>query len=170
MVSIQIGVFGSSTSTDEKLISIAEKTGRLIAEKKATLFCGNVLGTMDGALKGAKQKGGRTVVIVPYEEAGQGDLSNCDVYIPSAMNWFSRGATLVDSLDGIIVIGGGVGTTTEIAYAWWKEIPIVIIETGELTDQYIGKGFDKRKVHKILGAKTPKEAVDKLFELISKKK
>ncbi|MBW2991293.1 LOG family protein [Candidatus Woesearchaeota archaeon] len=168
MADVQIGLFGSSTSNDKKLFAIAQETGRLIAEKKATLFCGNVLGVMSAALKGAKQGGGRTVVIVPYEEAGQGDLSNCDVYIPSAMNWFSRGGSLVNAVDGIIVVGGGVGTISELTYAWWKEIPVVIIETGELIDQYIGKGFDKRKKHKILGAKTPKEAVEKLFELISK--
>ena len=170
MVGVQIAVVGSSTTKDKKLFSIAEETGRLIAEKKATLFCGNVIGIMSGALKGAKQKAGKTVVIVPFEETGQGDLSNCDVYIPSAMNWYSRGASLVNAVDGIIVIGGGVGTLTEVAYAWWKETPVVIIETGEELDKYIGKGFDKRKNHKILGAKKPREAVEKLFEIISKKK
>ena len=167
MVSIQIGVFGGSSIKDKRILAIAEETGRLIAKKKATLLCGHIIGAMGAALKGAKKAGGKTVVIAPYGEE-KGDLSNCDVYIPSTMNWFSRGGTLVNAVDGIIVVGGGIGTISEIVYAWWKEKPVVIIETGEVIDDYISKRFDKRKKHKVLGAKTPAEAVKKLFDIISK--
>src|SRR3989344_7798112 len=159
MVSLQIGVFGGSSATDEKLLTMAEEVGKLIAQHKATLFCGNVSGVLGAAFKGAKSAGGTTVCIAPSDHK-EGNLKDTDVYIASSLNWFSRGPSLVNSLDGILVIGGGVGTFTELAYAWWQEIPLVILKTGELTDDYIGKTFDKRKNHPILGAFTPKEAVD----------
>jgi len=169
MAKLQIAVFGGSTTTDKKLLNLAKETGRLIAAQGATLFVGNVKGILGAALNGAKEGQGTTVVIAPYDHKDV-DRSNCDVYIASSMNWFSRGPSLVNSLDGIIVIGGGVGTLTEMTYAWWQEIPIVIIKTGELTDQYIGKTFDKRKQHVVLGASDPKEAFKKLMQEIQKKK
>lgn len=166
MVNLQIGLFGGSSTTDTELLSIAEEVGRLIAKKNATLFCGNVKGVLGAALKGAKSEKGKTVVVAPYDHHNV-NLSNVDVYIASSLNWFSRGPALVNSLDGIVVVGGGVGTLTELAYGWWQEIPIVIIETGEMSDQYIGRTFDKRKEHKVLGAKNPQEAIHKLFEAVS---
>ncbi|MFQ5620409.1 MAG: hypothetical protein ACE5FT_01040 [Candidatus Nanoarchaeia archaeon] len=108
-------------------------------------------------MKGAKSKGGVTVVVAPYDHK-ELDRSNVDVYIASSLNWFSRGPSLVNSLDGV-VIGGGVGTLTELALAWWNEVPVVILETGGPMDEHIGKGFDERKSHKVLGAKTASEAV-----------
>lgn len=167
MVNLQVGLFGSSSTKDKELLKIGEEVGRLIAERGGTLFCGDVIGVLRAALEGAKKGGGKTVVVAPYDHKNV-DLSNVDVYIASSLNWFSRGPSLVNSLDGIIVVGGGVGTLTEIAYAWWQEIPIVIIKTGGEVDWYIGKGFDKRKSHKIFGAKTAEEGVEKLWKSMKK--
>jgi len=165
MAQLQIGLFGGSSAEDKTLLRIAEEVGTLIAKKDAILFCGNFSGVLGAALKGAKKGKGKTVVVAPYDHKDV-DRTYCDVYIAGSMNWFARGPSLVNSLDGIIVVGGGVGTLTEMAYAWWQEIPIVIIETGEISDQHIGKTFDKRKTHKVLGAKNAEEAIKILFEHI----
>lgn len=168
MAKLQVAVFGGSTETNKKILDLARETGKLIAEKGASLFCGNLTGVLEAALAGAKEAGGTTVVVAPYDNK-KVNLKYVDVYIASSLNWFAREPSLVNSLDGAIVVGGGVGTLTEMAYAWWQEIPLVILKTGELSDQYIGKWFDKRKQHKIVGAKTPKEAVELLWKEIKKK-
>ncbi|MDP3989636.1 MAG: hypothetical protein Q8Q01_00345 [archaeon] len=168
-MNLQIGVFGSASTTNKKYLDLAQETGKLLAENEVTIFCGNVTGILGATIKGAKLVNGKTVVVAPYDHKNL-DLSNVDVYIASSLNWFSRGPSLVNSLNGIIVISGGVGTLTEMAYAWWEEVPIVIVRTGGINDQYIGKTFDPRKKHKLLGADTPKEAVDLLLKTISKRK
>jgi len=164
MVARQIGVFGSSTTEDENILALGNTVGELLAEKKVTVFCGGTTGVLGAVLQGAQKT--TTVVIAPTDKKQDAD---CDVYIASSLNWFSRGPSLVNSLDGIIVIGGGVGTLTEVAYAWWQEIPIVVLETRGPTDKFIGKGFDERKSHVVLGAKTPEEVIEKLFTELNTK-
>ena len=51
----QIGVFGSSTTTNKRLLKLAQETGKLIADNKAVLFVGNTTGVLKAALDGAKK-------------------------------------------------------------------------------------------------------------------
>lgn len=164
MTHMQIGIFGGTSTQHEDVLALARETGREIAKRQATLLCGNVQGVLGAALEGAKEQGGTTVVIAPTDKKENHDF--VDIYVASSQNWFSRGPALANSLDGIVVIGGGVGTLTELSYAWWQEIPLVVLKTGELTDRYIGMTFDKRKSHVVEGADTPKDAVEKLFSMI----
>lgn len=74
---------------------------------------------------------------------------------------------MVNSCDGIVVISGGSGTMNEMLIAYQLDIPIVvIIGTGGWADEMAGKYFDARKRMKATPAKDPKEALDKILELI----
>ena len=68
------------------------------------------------ACKGAKDNEGLTIGILP-----QGDFESankfCDVVIPTGIG-FSRNFIVATSVDGIIVVGGGVGTLIEISVGY----------------------------------------------------
>jgi uncharacterized protein (TIGR00725 family) len=79
-----------------------------------------------------------------------------------------RELALVLSCDAIITIGGGSGTLNEITIAYQAGIPIVaLVNTGGWSDKLAGTYLDDRKRIKIEPAKTPKDAVKKVIELVS---
>jgi uncharacterized protein (TIGR00725 family) len=74
----------------------------------------------------------------------------------------------VYSADGVIVVGGGAGTITEIAAAYIEGKPIVsLVGTGGAADEYAEKYIDDRRRVKIYAASSPPEAVDLLISLIN---
>ena len=50
---------------DEKYMPIAYEVGKLLAERKATVFCGGLGGVMDWVSKGVSENGGSVVGILP---------------------------------------------------------------------------------------------------------
>jgi uncharacterized protein (TIGR00725 family) len=72
------------------------------------------------------------------------------------------------SADGIIIVGGGSGTLSEVCAAYMHKKPMVAIRNlnGPVA-QYIDGYIDHRKNVKIIGVDTPKEAVSKIIELIT---
>ncbi len=70
---------------------------------------------MEAASRGARREGGLTVGILPG--ASRQDANPyLDVSIPTGMGEM-RNALLVRSADGVVAVGGGVGTLSEIALA-----------------------------------------------------
>jgi uncharacterized protein (TIGR00725 family) len=61
-----IAIIGAGKANNE-LLSIAEQTGRLIADRSAVLVCGGLGGVMEAAAKGAKSAGGITLGILPQD-------------------------------------------------------------------------------------------------------
>lgn len=97
------------------LYETARRVGRLVAERGYVLVTGGLFGVMEGASRGAKEKGGLTVGILPHYE----DLSNpfIDIKIPSGMGQ-ARNVIVVSSASKIVVaVGGNYGTLSEIAHA-----------------------------------------------------
>lgn len=83
---------------------------------------------------------------------------------------------LINSCDGVIAIGGGVGTLTEVANAYHQGKPIVIMEgSGNISDKIKllldEDGYlDSKKLVKIQFARRAKEAVQKLIEEVKRGK
>jgi len=109
---MQIAVIGKEECTDEEY-EAAETAGRLIAADHAVLCCGGRGGVMEAACKGAKEKGGTTVGILP--DTGKGN-PYLDVVVRTGMG-YGRNVILVESVDAVVAIGGGYGTLSEIAIA-----------------------------------------------------
>jgi uncharacterized protein (TIGR00725 family) len=106
-------------------MSIAERTGGLIASHEAILICGGKEGVMQAAARGAKAAGGITVGILPgpfKEEANP----YIDIKIPTDMG-HARNAIIVRAADCLIAIAGGYGTLSEIALALQMEKPVVTL-------------------------------------------
>lgn len=167
---IQIAVIGSSKSIcTKKAYELAEKVGEEIAKTGATTLTGGGHGVMEAAMKGAKKQGGLTLGILPWEKM---DPHNkyCDVIVATGIGW-SRDAINLNSCDGAIIVGGGAGTLNEATYAYIEDIPIVALTTsGSMAKTLTGIYFDERKTERVIGAGTPKEAVEKIFTEIKKKR
>ena len=145
---------------------IAYETGTEVAKSDSVLVSGGLGGVMKAACKGAHDAGGLTVGIIPQNDAS---LANeyCDVVIPTGMG-HTRDFLTALSADGVIVIGGGSGTLTEICAAYMHKKPIVTLKnSGDVAEKFADQYLDHRKNVKIMGVNSAKEAVTYLLEQIT---
>ena len=164
---IQILVIGHNTNgcTDEHS-KIAYETGSEIAKAGHVLITGGLGGVMEAASHGACDSNGLTVGIIPQADASMAN-QYCDIVIPTGMG-LTRDFINALSCDGIIIIGGGSGTLSEICAAYMHKKPMVAIRNmGGVNAQFIDNYLDHRQNIKIIGVDTPKEAVDKILQIIT---
>jgi hypothetical protein len=146
---------------------IAYDVGKEIALSGSVLVCGGLGGVMEAACNGANDNGGITIGIIP-----QGDFSfankYCDIVIPTGIG-YSRDFIVAGSADGIIVVGGGVGTLTEVTVGYMlKKRMVAITGSGGIADSYGGKFLDERKIIMIQKTTSPKRAVQQIIKYIKK--
>ena len=164
---IQILVIGHNTNgCTEEHSKMAYDTGAEIAKTGHVLVTGGLGGVMLAACHGAREAKGLTVGIIPQKEASEAN-EYCDIVIPTGMG-LTRDFLTALSADGIIIIGGGSGTMSEICAAYMHKKPMVSIRNmGGVTQQFIDNYLDHRQNVKIIGVNSPKEAVEKILELIT---
>lgn len=152
---------GGCTSEHER---IAYETGTEIATSGSVLISGGMGGVMRASCHGAHDAGGLTVGIVPHNEHNAAN-EYCDIVIPSGMG-LARDFLNAQSADGIIIIGGGAGTLSEVCAAYMYERPMVAIRnTGGTADKYADTFVDHRERIKIIGVDSPKEAVNTILKI-----
>lgn len=167
----KIGVFGSDGDhCTEKAKQIAYEVGKILAENKAIIFTGGGSGVMEFASKGASDFGGIVINILSGEKAEQGNKYS-SITIPTGIG-FARSQVLTNSVDGAILIEGGLGTHQEAAFMYWLRKPTVAIKSsGGTATNIAGKILDKRNLDPILSAENAQEAVkiilNKLIEISS---
>ena len=156
----QILVIGyNSNSCSRKAYDIAYSVGREIAKREAVLITGGLGGVMEAASKGSSENNGMAIGIIPFDDLDHAN-KYCGVVVCTGIG-FARNFITAYSADGVIIVGGGIGTLIEAGVAYMKEKPIVaMFGSGGIADMYAGKYLDERKLVKILAAKTPKEAMD----------
>ncbi len=144
----------------------AYDVGVEIAKSDSVLLTGGLGGVMHAASHGATDAGGLTLGIIPQDDA---TLANeyCDIVIPTGMG-LTRDFLNALSADGIIIVGGGSGTLSEVCAAYMHKKPMVAIRNlnGPVA-QYIDGYVDHRKNVKIIGADNAQEAVKTILELIT---
>jgi uncharacterized protein (TIGR00725 family) len=170
---LQIGVIGynsgGSLQIKKTTLELAYEVGSRIAKRNAILISGGLGGVMEYSCKGAKDHGGFTIGIIPYEDF---TLANeyCDAVISTGIG-LSRDFIVAHSSDGIISVGGGVGTLIELCVGYMTRKPMVSIRnSGGVSDMYGGKFLDERNRILIEAVKDPTEAVDSIISKISSKK
>ena len=120
---------------------------------------GGLGGVMEAAGRGAKEKGGMVVGIIPNEDMSYAN-PYCDIIIPTGIG-FARNFITAYSADVAIVVGGGAGTFIEACVAYQKGKPIVaLIGTGGTADKIADTFLDDRKTVKVISASSPKDAVE----------
>ncbi|MGE4357152.1 MAG: TIGR00725 family protein [Candidatus Omnitrophota bacterium] len=153
-----LGVIGTS-KPNKRLVLIAEEVGREIASHKCLLVCGGLGGVMEYSAKGAKEKGGITIGILPTDNPSTAN-KYIDIPIVTGLGE-ARNVILVKTAHALIAIGKGLGTLSEIAFAIKRGKAVIGLSTWELSSQ-------DKEIAAIIPAKTPKEAVEKAIELSNK--
>jgi uncharacterized protein (TIGR00725 family) len=151
-----IGVIGEYQAT-ERAKELAYEVGKLIAQAGYILICGGLAGVMESACKGAKDGGGLTIGVLPGISK---DSANpyVDIALPTGLDQ-ARNIIIVRASSVIIAIEGGYGTLSEIAYALKLNIPVIGLNTWEISSE-------RYKESGIIKVKTAKEAVDTAINLI----
>jgi uncharacterized protein (TIGR00725 family) len=145
-----IGVIGASACSQDA-VTIAERVGEEIAGRGALLVCGGRGGVMEAACRGAKNRGGTTIGILPDSMSGTAN-DYVDIAIATGLGE-ARNSVIVNSADGLIAVSGSYGTLSEIAFALKQGKPVVGISTWDI-DEKIEKAQDAA------------EAVNLIFERI----
>ena len=144
----------------------AYDAGLHIARSGAVLITGGLGGVMRAACHGSHDGGGLSVGILPQEDH---DSANefCDVVIPTGLG-LTRDFINALSADGIIIIGGGAGTMSEVCAAYLHGRPMVAIKgTGGTADQVAGNYLDHRKKIIVREAESAQEAVEIILKQIT---
>ena len=125
-----IGVIGGGACLPETA-RIAEEVGRRIAGHGAVLVCGGVGGVMEAACRGALAAGGLTVGILPGNDPAE---ANPYVRIPIVTGMGEmRNVIIIKSVQAVIAIDGEYGTLSEIGHALKWGVPVIGIDTWELS-------------------------------------
>jgi len=109
-----IGVIGASETSKENY-AIAYEVGEHIANRGAVLVCGGLGGIMEAASKGARDKGGIVIGVLPGDKKSDANPF-VQIAIPTSMG-ISRNALVVHTADVLIAFPGSFGTLSEIAIA-----------------------------------------------------
>lgn len=151
-----IGYNGDRCSEDARKVGF--ETGKEVAKAGAVLVCGGLGGIMESACKGAKEAGGMTVGIIPQDDFSHAN-KYCDIVICSTIG-FARDFIVASSADGIIAVGGGVGTLIELSIGYMMKKPMAAIAgSGGIAESYGGKYLDERNRVQVRIAKDPAQAV-----------
>lgn len=150
-----ISLIGPSDASAE-VERVAGEAGACIARAGAILVTGGGGGAMEAASRGAKQAGGRTLGLLPGTSRSEGN-PYLDVAVPTGLGEM-RNVLVVRTGDGIVAVGGGLGTLSEIALALKMGKPLVGI--GTWTSSIDGKALP------LPTAETAAEAVDTLMKAL----
>ena len=160
------GSDGDDVHLSSVALDVAERVGRGIAQCGGVLVCGGRGGVMQAACKGAKEKDGVTVGLLPDSK----DEANEFVDIPLATGLgMRRNFLVVSAADVVIAIGGRWGTLSEISFAMIFQIPVVLVAgTGGCVDELASGNLMKESESRLYVAGSAEEAVEKAFALCQK--
>lgn len=150
-----IAVIGAGRCSRE-IAQTAEDVGRELGKRGVTLVCGGLGGVMEAVCRGAKETGGQTIGILPGFSR-QDANPYVDIPIVTGLGE-ARNIIVVRTAQAVIAVNGEYGTLSEIAYALKLGIPVVGLDTWQLS-----RGG--RQVRDIVVAHKPAEAVEKAIAL-----
>lgn len=127
-----IAVIGAG-SCPANVAGLAEEVGRLLAQEGATVVCGGLGGVMEAACRGARSAGGQTIGILPGRSRRDANPF-VDIPVVTGMGE-ARNVIVVGSSQAVIAVSGGYGTLSEIAHALKLGIPVVGLNSWDLSKQ-----------------------------------
>jgi uncharacterized protein (TIGR00725 family) len=134
--------------------------GRGIAQRDAVLICGGLTGVMEHAARGARAGGGLTIGLLPGEDPDEAN-EYVDVAIATGLG-HARNAILARTADGVVAVGGGLGTLSEIALALRNGRPTIGIQTWHFDR-------DRRTEPDLQTAANPHDALEWLFARMNRR-
>jgi uncharacterized protein (TIGR00730 family) len=114
-----VTIFGGSKCGEEsEEYGQALKLGRLLAERGFTICTGGYLGVMEGASRGAHERGGRVLGIVMNQFKSEPNRYLTEKV--ASAHFYERLQNLIERSVGFIALRGGAGTVTELSLVWNK--------------------------------------------------
>jgi uncharacterized protein (TIGR00725 family) len=109
---------------------VAERVGRLLAQRGATVICGGLGGVMEAACRGATDEGGIAVGILADSDRADAN-PHVTVAIATGLGE-ARNAIVARSADVLIAVGGEYGTLSEVAMALKSGRRVIGIDTWDI--------------------------------------
>lgn len=141
-MTLKIGVIGSATQLEQKILAKAEKIGRGTAKNDCITLSGSAPGASYAAIRAAKNEKGLTIGFSPasniteHSQKYKFPTDDFDVLVYTGFGLEGRNVIFVRTCDAVILISGRIGTLNEftIAYAEGKTIGI-LTTTGGIADK-----------------------------------
>ena len=121
-----VAVCGTSQASPEEA-RIGSRVGELLAQRGAIVVCGGLGGVMAAAAQGVAKAGGTCLGFLPGDDPAAAP-PEITVAIPTGLGELRNGL-IARACVGMVAIGGGYGTLSEIGFALRIGRPIVGIHT-----------------------------------------
>ncbi len=109
---VPVAIIGGREARDDQL-DTAEALGEALAGLGLTVICGGRQGVMEAACKGVAAAGGLSVGLLPDDDPA---MANPYVSVPIATGLgIARNAVIARCALCLVAVGGGLGTTSEVA-------------------------------------------------------
>lgn len=177
---IKIGVMGSASGptldkagNDEK----CREVGREIARHGLILINGACPGLPHYAAQGAKEEGGFVMGVSPafseheHVEEYRSPNDSYDIVLFTGLGFMERDIMNIRSSDGLVFLGGGIGTINELTVAYEEGKPLAILTgTGGMSDHFLDMivKSDRTITPNIVTDDDPKVLIQKLLVAIEK--
>jgi uncharacterized protein (TIGR00730 family) len=109
---------GSKCGEPDAEYTQARRVGELLADAGYTICTGGYLGVMEGASRGAHERGGRVLGITMNQFKAEPNRFLTDKV--ATPHFYERLQRLITRSIGFIAIRGGMGTVTELSLVWNK--------------------------------------------------
>ena len=149
-----IGVIGGGKA-DEKYREVSIELGRLLARRKAVVFCGGMTGVMEWVAQGVHDEKGIIVGILPGMKMSSGN-GHLTVKMPTGIG-YARNFLIVRAAEALIAVDGSTGTISEATFALSEGKSVIIIGNLDLERRKPDDGL-------IFRVETAEEAVDLAFQ------
>jgi uncharacterized protein (TIGR00725 family) len=126
---VYVAVCGPGTD-DPEAEARAEEVGRLLAAEGAVVVCGGMTGVMEAVARGAAERGGVSIGILPGVDRSEAN-PHITYAVPSGFGE-ARNTLVVRAADAVIAVAGEYGTLSEIAFALKIGVPVVGLGTWQL--------------------------------------
>jgi uncharacterized protein (TIGR00725 family) len=118
----------------------AQNLGKKLAKVVDVLVCGGLSGTMKAVCQGFQSSGGLTIGIIPtYQKEDANEF--VDVVIPTGLG-VARNVLVVKSADVVVALPGEAGTLSEIAYCLQFAIPVISLDSWDISGVVKVRGVD----------------------------
>jgi len=170
-----MGSASGDAAENETYLEKSREVGQWIARKDCILVNGACPGLPHAAAQGAREEGGFVLGVSPafsrheHVHEYKSPEGVYDIILYTSMGFMERDIVNIRSSDGVIFLGGGIGTLNEftIAYEEGKSIGILLDSGGISNHLKEIVGWCGRQIHEnIIFSKDPKELVERLIYLI----
>jgi len=146
-----IAVIGSDGDIDPRVEEVAEEIGRRLAMEDVVVVCGGLGGVMQAVCRGAREKDGLTVGILPSMDKEEAN-PYVDVALTTGLG-HARNIFVAASADAVVALSGSTGTLSEIALALNNKKHVYLVEdTGGVSERFkdlIQKKGRERFIHRV---------------------